>query len=175
MRLSLACPNRLRIALLSASCVALVAAAPALGEQPAAGSDVAAEQWQRWMPAQYYNQSPEQATTAGLPVAQRWWAEFGNPELDELVAIALANNTDLKAAVARIAQAEARARIADAGQSPTLDAVVRAEHRAPEFGIGTAPTRADYRSRKIYQAGLRAAYEVDLWGKGGYQQASAMA
>lgn len=128
-------------------------------------------QWQRWMPNSYYNQ----VSVNGLRVSQRWWSEFGNPELDELVAIALANNTDLKAAIARIAQAEARARITDAGRSPTLDAIVRAERRAPEFGVGTAPTRDDYRSRKIYQAGLRAAYEVDLWGKGAYQEASASA
>lgn len=167
---------------LAAGLVALAAlvAAPAVAEQDGRGKrgsgsadqDAAEQtQWQRWMPKAYYNQAPG----AGLPVTQRWWSEFGNPELDELVAIALANNTDLKGAVARIAQAEARARISDAGRSPTLDAIVRAERRAPEFGIGTAPTREDYRSRKIYQAGLRAAYEVDLWGKGAYQEASATA
>lgn len=163
---------------LAAACAvsALVAAAQASAGtsagRGAADPDLAAQnQWQRWMPTQYYYQAPGE----GIAVSGRWWAEYGNPELDELVAIALANNTDLKAAVARIAQAEARARISDAGRSPTLDAIVRAERRAPEYGIGTAPTRADYRSRQIYQAGLRASYEVDLWGKGAYQQASAMA
>jgi NodT family efflux transporter outer membrane factor (OMF) lipoprotein len=47
--------------------------------------------------------------------------------------------------------------------------------RAPEFGIGTAPTRADYATREIYQAGLRVAYEVDLWGRGAYEQKGAAA
>lgn len=133
--------------------------------------------WSRWIPQSYAN-SAEAANSseAGSQAPQRrWWIEFQNPELDELQAIAAANNADLKVAVARVAQAEARARISNAGQSPTIDALVRAERRAPEFGIGTAPTRGDYRSRKIYQAGLRVGYEVDLWGKGSYQEASALA
>ena len=150
---------------------ALAAPLPAAAAKPEAQDKAASEQWRRWMPDAYSTRLSDDA----LPAPQRWWTEFGNPELDELVAIALANNADLKAAVARLVQAEARARISKAGQSPTIDAIVRAERRAPEFGIGTAPVREDYRSRKIYQAGLRAAYEVDLWGKGSYQQAAAMA
>lgn len=138
-------------------------------EQKASDTD-ASTQWRRWMPENYATQ----LRGKGLPAPQRWWTEFRNPELDELVAIAFANNADLKAAVARLTQAEARARIAKAGQSPTIDALVRAERRAPEFGVGTAPVREDFRSRKIYQAGLRTAYEVDLWGKGSYQQAAAL-
>jgi len=142
----------------------------AVSAQQVPGDNDVSAQWRRWMPESYATQ----LVGAGLPVPQRWWTEFRNPELDELVAIALANNTDLKAAVARLTQAEARSRIAKAGQSPTIDALVRAERRAPEFGVGTAPVREDFRSRKIYQAGLRTVYEVDLWGKGSYQQAAAL-
>lgn len=136
-----------------------------------AGEPQPEKSWSRWIP-QHYSAQP---ASGGTPAQRRWWVEFQSPELDELQAIAAANNADLKAAVARIAQAEASARVSNAGQSPTIDAIVRAERRAPEFGIGTAPTRSDYRSRKIYQAGLRVGYEVDLWGKGAYQQNAALA
>lgn len=160
---------------LAASAAALLASPLVTEIASAKASKEAAEQpeqaWSRWIPQRYSN-----SAIVGSQVTQRrWWAEFQNPELDELQAIAAANNADLKVAVARVAQAEARARISNAGQSPTIDALVRAERRAPEFGIGTAPTRGDYRSRKIYQAGLRVGYEVDLWGKGSYQEASALA
>ena len=124
------------------------------------------------MPQSWNNENPEDVR--GLPSPPRWWTEYNNAELNELVQIALVNNYDLRAAVARVAQAEARANIANSGRLPTVDAVLRAEVRAPEFGIGTAPTRADYNTREIYQAGLRVAYEVDLWGKGSYQRKSAL-
>lgn len=143
-------------------------ASPALAQ---AKAELPEQQWSRWVPAQYARSN----SATALPVPPRWWTEFGNAELDELIAITLANNGDLQAAIARVAQSEARGRVSRAGQSPTIDAIMRAERRAPEFGIGTAPTRADYRSRKIYQAGLRVAYEVDLWGRGSYQTASALA
>ena len=152
-----------------AALVALLACATPLLAR--AAEPVPDQQWSRWMPSRYTGSESK----ASLPVPPRWWAEFGNSELDQLIAIALANNSDLQAAAARIAQAEARGRVSRAGQSPSIDAIMRAERRAPEFGIGTAPTREDYRSRRIYQAGLRVAYEVDLWGKGSYQKEAALA
>lgn len=139
---------------------------------PVAAEQVQPEPWARWMPKTYVR-SGDASTLAALP-QQRWWSEFQSPELDELIAITMANNRQLNAVTARIAQAEARLRAANGGRAPTIDAIARAEYRAPEFGIGTAPTRADFSSRQIYQAGLRVAYEVDLWGKGAYRQEAAL-
>ncbi len=139
----------------------------------AAPKEAAAEQpWKRWIPDRWNGANAESEKV--LP-PERWWTEFNNAELEELVQIALSNNFNLQTAVARIAQAEARSRSTHAGQLPTVDAVVRSELRAPEFGIGTAPTRADYATREIYQAGLRVGYEVDLWGRGAYETQSALA
>jgi NodT family efflux transporter outer membrane factor (OMF) lipoprotein len=139
---------------------------------PVSAASQQSEVWQRWMPQSYVRAGD--ASTLALAPQQRWWSEFSSPELDELIAITMANNRQLNAVTARIAQAEARMRAANGGRAPTIDAIARAEYRAPEFGIGTAPTRADFTSRQIYQAGLRVAYEVDLWGKGAYRQEAAM-
>ena len=139
----------------------------------AAPKEAAAEQpWKRWLPDRWNGASAE---TGRVPPPERWWTEFNNAELEELVQIALSNNFNLQTAVSRIAQAEARSRVSHAGHLPTVDAIVRSELRAPEFGIGTAPTRADYATREIYQAGLRVAYEVDLWGRGAYETQAALA
>ena len=130
------------------------------------------ENWQRWMPQSYVRAAKD--TNLAVPPSQRWWSEFDSPELDELVSIALAGNNQLNAAAARVVQAEQRLRAANGGRLPTIDAIARAELRAPEFGIGTAPTREDFKSRQIYQAGLRVAYEVDLWGRGALRKEAAL-
>lgn len=106
---------------------------------------------------------------------QTWWLEFGNEELGDLVETALANNYDLRVAVARIEQAERQAMVANSGRFPTIDFFGRREIEAPAGGVGTARSRADFRSQNTYQFGFRASYEVDLWGKIGYQAESALA
>ncbi len=58
------------------------------------------------------------------PVAADWWRGFGDPQLDALVAQAVAGNPSLDAALARVAQAQAvlSTRRADTGPQATLDA-----------------------------------------------------
>lgn len=148
-----------------------------------------------WMPQHYRAATPPEPTGDSLqPVLkpsldiklvpleadrllrpkQAWWTEFGNSELDRLVETALANNYDLRVAVARIEQAERQARIADGARTPSVDLFAGVEQRAPAEGVGTANNRNDWRSRGIYQFGLRMNYEVDLWGRLGYEARSAL-
>lgn len=105
---------------------------------------------------------------------QDWWTEFDNSELNELIETALANNYDLRVAVARIEQAEKQARITDGARSPSIDFFAGAEHRGPAEGVGTANGRESWHTRGIYQFGLRANYEIDLWGRLGYEANSAL-
>jgi len=63
------------------------------------------------------------ATAAVLP---RWWTAFGDPRLDALIDEALANNLDLRAALARIEQARARVTLSQADLFPTADLSVGA-------------------------------------------------
>ena len=53
-------------------------------------------------------------------VADHWWRAMGAARLDSLVALALAHNYDLKIAGARLAQAQAQARVAGAPLWPQL-------------------------------------------------------
>jgi NodT family efflux transporter outer membrane factor (OMF) lipoprotein len=57
-------------------------------------------------------------------LAGDWWRDFGDPQLDALVAQAVAGNPTLDAALARVAQAQAvlSTRRADTGPQVTLDA-----------------------------------------------------
>ena len=63
-------------------------------------------------------------TGQGPQLAADWWRGFGDPQLDTLVADAVAGNPSLDRAIARVAQAQAvlSTRRADTGPQVTLDA-----------------------------------------------------
>ena len=50
-----------------------------------------------------------------------WWHGFGSPTLDDLIAEAQRSNDDLAAAIARVEEADAQARIAGAALLPSVD------------------------------------------------------
>jgi len=102
--------------------------------------------------------TPPSAASTAVSVTADWWQRFASPELDQLMAEALAANQDLAAAIARIDQARASTRIAGAPLLPSIDAAGSAS--------GTR-TRTSQRTRNSSsgQALLTASYEVDLWGK----------
>jgi multidrug efflux system outer membrane protein len=95
---------------------------------------------------------------AGLPDA-KWWRNFQSSELSGLIEEALASNFGLKAAVARILQAEASAKIAGAALYPSLGA---------DFGAGRSgrqtPNGPTIKSDS-FQASLQASYQLDLFGE----------
>jgi NodT family efflux transporter outer membrane factor (OMF) lipoprotein len=86
-----------------------------------------------------------------------WWAGFGSPELDDLVAKAEAGNLDLAAAAARLQQAEAQSRISRAALYPTVDLQSSAD-RVHSPGPRSAEASA-------FGVSLAASYQLDLWGK----------
>jgi len=98
-------------------------------------------------------------------VRDRWWTLYADPVLDRLVEEALANNLDLALAAARVDEARALLRIADAQFWPSVDAAAQAdrsrssERTAMRLPLGTPIERTNYRAQ------LNVAYEVDLWGR----------
>ncbi len=87
-----------------------------------------------------------------------WWRNFDNKELDALMDLALANNNDLRAAIARIQQARADLKIAGAPLYPTIDAVGNAGGDIVSAKGRTATWVPNN------NGGLQVGYEVDLFG-----------
>lgn len=113
------------------------------------------------MPAAYRQPAP-----ADLPrPASAWWKAFGSEELDRLQELALQNNRDHRAAIARVLRVQAQTRGAEAARSPTLDAQARADSYAPEGGPGSVTGEEPWTETNRLRLGLRASYEVDLWGR----------
>jgi NodT family efflux transporter outer membrane factor (OMF) lipoprotein len=101
---------------------------------------------------------PAAATTAVWPAAE-WWHGFGSARLDELIAEAQRNNDDLAAAVARVREADAQARVAGAALLPSLDLGATAtRERARIAGEGPQVFNT-------FNPELTASYEIDFWGK----------
>ncbi len=98
----------------------------------------------------------------------RWWTNFHDPVLSEIVEQALAQNLDLQAAMARVEQARAQARAAGAQRLPslTLDGSVTREHQSLESPLGVvARNLPGYnRNMTIYDIGAGASWELDLFG-----------
>jgi multidrug efflux system outer membrane protein len=91
-----------------------------------------------------------------------WWEVFQDSELDHLETLALESNQELRAAIARVTQARASARVARADLLPTLTLAPSYERQRyspnqnPSFGPITANT---------FSVPLDLSYEIDIWGR----------
>ncbi len=99
------------------------------------------------------------AMSPTAPVDRLWWAGFGDPALAALVARALAQNTDIAIAVARVREARAQEQLVRSQLSPSLDLGVGATRSRSlnAFGRPMESTAA----QPVFQA----AYELDLFGR----------
>jgi outer membrane protein, multidrug efflux system len=106
----------------------------------------------------------KQAQPAEVQPRGPWWTQFGDPKLDELEDQVSSANQDLQAAVARLQEAKAEARVARADLFPTLTlgpsvSRQRASVNGPGLLPGAEPTYNDF----LLSADL--SYEVDVWGR----------
>lgn len=101
---------------------------------------------------------------SGKPVpAERWWTIYGDATLEKLVEEALANNQDLALATARLDEARALARVADAQLVPAVDAAFQRD-RSRRSDRSATPVPGSLENNN-YRAQLNVSYELDLWGR----------
>lgn len=101
--------------------------------------------------------------TAPGPVASGWLARFQDPQLERLVAEAMAYNSDLQIAAARVEAAEASARAAGAALYPVVNFGAHGGGKLGGDGTG------------VSGLGIFASWELDLWGRIRAQRAAATA
>ncbi len=101
-----------------------------------------------------------------------WWRTFKDATLISLTERAIAANLDVKQAQARIRQARASRGVAAAGFWPTINSNVtyrRSLGSTTAFdssggGGGTIPTGVSLEQRNLFQVGMDAAWELDIFG-----------
>lgn len=90
-----------------------------------------------------------------------WWSAFNDPLLARLIERALAANYDIDQALARVREARARQRIATADFFPRIAGSVSGTH---SNNGNDSSTFSGSGSRDLYDAGLDASWELDLFG-----------
>jgi len=90
-----------------------------------------------------------------------WWKVFGDTQLNQLVTRAADNNTSIQTAAARLTQARALAREAEANKLPQFGLGGGAVRQTLQPGLGFPPGRA----LSTFSANANAAWEPDLFGR----------
>lgn len=107
---------------------------------------------------------PEAAAEPSPALARGWWKAFNDPTLDQLVDQALANNTDVAVAVARIEEAEGLLKEVAGAQWPEVD--LNAAGARSRSSTSTATSQPGIPVfRNDYLAVLTTTFELDFWGK----------
>jgi NodT family efflux transporter outer membrane factor (OMF) lipoprotein len=91
-------------------------------------------------------------------VAADWWKNFNSPELNDFMNVALQENNDLRASLARVDEARADLTVAGSSLFPTADASGSAGWDRTNPGHGKTTSVSSYR------AGADISYELDLFG-----------
>ncbi len=111
------------------------------------------------VPPRFPGTNPGGATIAAIG----WQAFFRDPELQRLIALALANNRDIRVAAARVLEARGAWRIQGAALYPQIDGAVAATRGRTLYNLpGSAATPVDVRSIGVQ---ANAAWEIDFWGR----------
>jgi multidrug efflux system outer membrane protein len=92
--------------------------------------------------------------TNAQPSTTPFWQELGSVDLNRLIELALAQNLDLEAALHRIEQARAQAKVASAPLYPSISASGSASR-----------IYQDPKNTESVRGGGSISYELDLWGK----------
>lgn len=93
----------------------------------------------------------------------KWWEQFGDPVLSDLIAEALRNNLDLKTAIARVEEYFANYIIVRSQLFPQISGMGSEFRQEQSLALGPSPTGK--RIYNTYNLGLNLSFEIDIWGR----------
>jgi len=109
---------------------------------------------------------PHDQDVNALENNDRWWENFGDPVTKELVEEALANNLDLKAAAARVIQAQASLSETKGLQFPDISYNVNRDRSKRSMNLGSAFGGGRFTIMSTtWSHDISATYMLDLFGK----------
>jgi multidrug efflux system outer membrane protein len=110
-------------------------------------------------------QQQDDAAKKANSADEQWWHLYADTTLDQLEEEALAHNSDIQVAAARVLEVRAQLGVTQADQYPAVSANVN-ESRTEYSLNGATPYPSTLpRIQNSYQATLNASFELDLWGK----------
>lgn len=106
--------------------------------------------------------SPEAALFSADALQRGWWKQLQDPQLDQLVALALSRNHDIRIAQSRLAESRAVLDEKELDRLPAVTLDGRYERSLSQANAGPTGQRNLAQS---YRAGFDATWELDLWGR----------
>ncbi len=97
--------------------------------------------------------------------AADWWRAYGDPQLDALIAEALAGSPDVAAADARLHRAEAQLGSARAAALPSATGNAQLQAQKLSYNNGIPARFVPRRYNDYGRISFDLAYEVDFWGR----------
>ena len=102
-----------------------------------------------------------------------WWTRFGDQNLNHVVALALADNPDIRLQMARVTEARARLGFSRADRLPTLDLQADAARERQSEASLPIPVPGAGGVTNIFSVTGVLSYELDLWGRVARQEEAA--
>ncbi len=113
-----------------------------------------------------HDDQPNQSKTVGGNVDSQWWTSFGDPQLSALLKEAQTNNLDLKEAATHVEQSLAVRSTVTADQLPSLGATGDYSYaRNSSQGLTDISGHDGKSNYSVWDSGLNASWELDLWGR----------
>ena len=115
----------------------------------------------------YFHAGANKQDVNDLADADRWWDRFGDPTTAQLVRQALENNYDLKAAAARVLQAQASLAEMRGRQLPDVSYNLSRDRSKRSFNMGSGPFGSGRFSvmSTTWSQDITVNYILDLFGK----------
>jgi len=123
------------------------------------------------VPEKWHEAQVDKAAIAGQ--YNEWWKSFNDPVLNDLISRAIASNLDYQSALARIRDARSQRTVASAAGLPTLSVHSTASRRLNSLSsasgtgastVGGGSFGVGNQIINIFQSGLDAQWEIDLFG-----------
>ena len=96
-----------------------------------------------------------------LKIPKKWWLKFNDPELNNLIDMALSQNLSIKEAQAKFNQAKSVAQSTKSGLFPDLTGKISSGFSRQKI----KNEKNNAISSEDYSMGLLSSYEIDIWGK----------
>lgn len=106
------------------------------------------------------NKGPEAA-------AQTWWTVFGDATLDQLIERARSGNLDLQTAASRVKAARLSLAITSGSRLPVVDGIGNTSRtmQSDDGWLAQVAPDSGFDAQNLYEIGLDASWEIDLFGR----------
>lgn len=118
------------------------------------------------LPDHWPDASALSSTLTEQNIRANWWSDFSDPTLDRLMDKVIARNPDLKMAAERLAQSRSVFDTIAADRAPSIEGGTDfSRARSSQKGLEDISGLGGKKSYNIWNAGVDAAWELDMWGR----------